>query len=341
MAASTIAKSFEDVLHDLETLISARKEVPDGQKLSDNIARMIEDSSRQLNNLYQSHISDDEPSCQDHSLLLGVHDSIGDIPVAAKILDDLLKSEVIARRVVQLTPPGCKDFQIHRSLQKIWESLQSGNVQDKAIKQAVIEAFNTHSSYPTPDTKASRSRGKVQVPGSEPPNDQIVSGSYDRGNVRRAVIEDNTRRSVWEVPSPEPMSDKRVSDSRGNIEARRSERPTKGATKDGWSVPVSTVRFPDKLLWGECLAVVYDAARGILVAQDVDKPKAKVGSGVEIAFSRLTHLYYSPTEEHIQLHCEGRDKFVIDIKMHSQWDGSKLIKNVMGAGPKHLMIQVV
>ncbi|KAL8752328.1 MAG: hypothetical protein Q9184_005768 [Pyrenodesmia sp. 2 TL-2023] len=341
MAAPTAAKSFGAILIDLNTLISARREVPDGQKLSDNIARMIEDSSRQLNNLYQFHTSDEEPSCQNHSLLLGVHGSIEDIPVAAKILGDLLKSEVIARRVLQLTPPGCKDFQVHRSLQKIWESLQSSNVQDKAFKQAVLEAFTMHSCPPTDNGRASGNRDMVPMLGSGPTNGKRLKGGLEKINTRRSddrSTRDKRARSrsdSIELPNPEPRNDQKVSGSRKMIKARRS----KG--KNEWSIPVASVRFPDKLLWGECLAIIYDAARGFLVAQDVDKATAKAGSELEVAISRLTHLCHCPSNQYIQLHFDDFDRFVLDIKVHTKDDGEELIEKILYNGPEQCVVKIV
>ncbi len=154
MAASTTPKTFGGILKDMETLISARNELPGGGKVAENIARMVEGLSVELNDHYQHHTSPEEPSCVDHTLLLTVHDSIKGIPEADRILGNLLKDELIARRVLHPTPHGCRDFRVHRSLQKIWESMQSGKITDKAVKQAVLDAFSAHSSPVVPEESA-------------------------------------------------------------------------------------------------------------------------------------------------------------------------------------------
>ncbi|KAL8903034.1 MAG: hypothetical protein Q9207_004191 [Kuettlingeria erythrocarpa] len=309
MAAPTTPKTFSGILKDIETLISARNELPGEGKVADNIARMVEGLSMELNDHYQHHTSPEEPSCADHTLLLGVHDSIEGIPEAESILGNILKDELIARRVLHPAPHGCRDFQVHQSLQKVWESMQLGNITDKAIRQAVLDTFSAHSNPVTPKESA-RLRGG----GTE------ESAQGKRGHGSRRSNNEQSAHAKPEKTNP-----------------RRSEEEKVG----GWSFPVATVRFPDKLLWGDCLALVYDASRGYLVAQDVDKPKARAGSEVELAISRLTHLRHSPSEEHIQLHFDSLDELVLDIKMHVDYDGHGLIKKIVEAAPKHCVVKII
>lgn len=177
MAALTTPKTFGGILKHIETLISARNELPGEGKVAENIARMVEDLSLELNNHYQHHTSPEEPSCVEHTLLLGVHDSIEGIPVAEKILGDLIKHELIARRFVPLTPPGCRDFQVHRSLQNVWESVQAGNIQDKAVKKAVLEAFTAHSSLVTREESARLSGGVTE--------EYVANGRQEKAQAHR------------------------------------------------------------------------------------------------------------------------------------------------------------
>lgn len=283
MVALQADKSFDAIVGDMETLISARNDLPDGHKAHESLSRMINDLSEQLPWRHVYDGKEKRPSCLEQIRLIHLHGSLQGNPEASKRIKKMIDKEINGYESNHPLALSCKDIQAHHCLLKIWASLQSQKIQNKVVLLTILEAFVCHCEKPT------KTDG--------------TSGTHEG------------------------------SDSPSTVRKSTEKRP--------WSIPVHYVEFPEKWFRGNCMALVLDTTRRALVVRGLDKSKARPGSEPEVAVSRLTHLYHSESKERIQLHLDGFGKFVVDIWMHTCYDGEDLVKKVKYECPQRCHVQAV
>ncbi|KAL9018091.1 MAG: hypothetical protein Q9185_004624 [Variospora sp. 1 TL-2023] len=201
------------------------------------------------------------------------------------------------------TSPGCKDAVIHRHLLSIFGSLESENIDNQVVQKAVLEAFDYHSA--------------------------ITANQEEREATPAADQERST------APAKDEESGLSEID---RVPPRQARKPT---AKRPWSIPVASARFPDKHLWGSCMALDYDPQAGTLVAQEVDKPKVKAGSKVSVDVSCLTHLRHDASKLCIRLVFLAEGKYIVDLRMHTKHDGEDLVRKITAIIPEGLQVGLV
>ncbi len=137
---------MQNGLKDLEVHIATRKHVPTTDSNHKHLEGIIERQSTFLRAYYLEHCDNFSQHDVDFGLVSHLCYSSTDIPVAKRNLSIILmkKMQRDNQQALAQTPDDC-DLQTQRNILDIWQTLQSENIENKAVEDAVLKALSLQS----------------------------------------------------------------------------------------------------------------------------------------------------------------------------------------------------
>ncbi|KAL8721160.1 MAG: hypothetical protein Q9181_007766 [Wetmoreana brouardii] len=145
MATEESLNNFMAKLTALETVTAAKQYVPKDTTTYSGLQGIIVGHSRSLQSSYDRLSRDGEAGISECSRLEGMYNLLQDIPSAQNVVRNILfldiqkKVEHSAREA-----PSNKDVQAQRSILKIWQTLQSEKIDNKAVDDVILKVLASH-----------------------------------------------------------------------------------------------------------------------------------------------------------------------------------------------------
>lgn len=134
--------TFRMMLRDIEMVDAARVYLPEGHPAKEGLQGNIDRCIDKLVSSYYGHIGN--MICCDQLRLFRLFRLFREVPQAKERIKGLLDQEVKKDVGEPIAAPGCQHPQAHRSLLKIWNTLDTEDYENMVVEDAIADAFLSH-----------------------------------------------------------------------------------------------------------------------------------------------------------------------------------------------------